>query len=41
MEVAGVARKLDKPVWMNIKGDVVDESSAFGCRVTHELVHPD
>ena len=39
---AGVARKRDQAVWMDKNGKVVsDESLAFGCKVTHDLIHPD
>ena len=41
MEVAGVARKLDEPVWMDSEGNVVDEGDAIGCKVTHEFLHPE
>ena len=38
----GVAKKRDKAVWMDKSGNVVrDESHAFGCKVTHDLIHPD
>ena len=39
---AGVARKRDNAVWMDKSGKIVsDESLAFGCKVTHDLIHPD
>jgi len=38
---AGVARHLDEPVWMNEKGEIVDEEDAFGTKVDVELIHPD
>ena len=41
MELAGVARRLEEPVWMDRVGNAVEEKDAFGCKVTHELVHPE
>ena len=41
MEIAGVAKRLDEPVWKDRQGRIVDESDAFGCKVTHELIHPE
>lgn len=38
---AGVAKKLDAPKWMDRNGDECEESQALGCKVTHELCHPD
>lgn len=37
---AGVAKKLDEPVWMTRDGKICVEREAFGCKVTHELVKP-
>ena len=37
---AGVAQKIE-PVWMNSKGDVVDEENAVGCKVDLDITHPD
>ena len=41
MVEAGVARKLDEPTWMNRHGEVCDENESFGCKVTHQIIHPD
>ena len=41
MEEAGVAVKLDTPVWQDEHGSPCPESSAFGCKVTHTLTHPE
>ena len=41
MEIAGVAKRLNEPVWKDRQGRIVDESDAFGCKVTHELIHPE
>ena len=38
---AGVAVKLDTPVWMNRSGEVCHEEEAYGCKVFHRLVRPD
>jgi len=38
---AGVAVKLDSPVWMNRSGEVCEEEEAYGCKVFHRLVRPD
>ena len=35
---ADVAVKLEEPVWMNREEVECDESSAFGCKVTHKLI---
>ena len=39
MVEAGVPRKLDKSVWMNEKGEVVeDERDAFEKKLTHQII---
>jgi hypothetical protein len=39
---AGVAEKLPEAVWMDKEGnEVEDEADAYGCKVTHRLIHPD
>jgi hypothetical protein len=39
---AGVAKKLETPVWMNRKGErVSNESQVYGCKVTTQLTRPD
>ena len=40
MANAGVAKVLDSPVWMDIKGNIVEEADAYGCKCSHELTHP-
>ena len=37
---AGVVKKLDVSQWMDINGNIVEESEAFGCKVTHEVTCP-
>jgi hypothetical protein len=41
MVVAGVAKKLDFPIWVNCKGIETHELDAFGRMATHTLCHPD
>ena len=41
MEDAGVAERLENPVWMNKSGEEVNEDDAFGCKVTHKITRPD
>ena len=41
MEDAGVAARLIKPAWQDEDGSPCDESSVFGCKVTHTLTHPE
>ena len=38
---AGVAEKLDSPVWMDRDGKECQPIEAFGCKVTHRIKHPD
>ena len=38
---AGVAKKRAKPTWMDHKGYECNKSQAYGCKVTHDLIHPD
>jgi hypothetical protein len=41
MEKAGVARKLDEPIWVDKEGNETEESKAHGRRATHVLTRPD
>ena len=41
MEDAGVAKRLPEPVWMDREGEIVGEEHAFGCKVTHRIIHPE
>ena len=42
MVAAGVAVKLDTPVWMNRSGEICEEEEeAYGCKVFYRLVRPD
>ena len=41
MVEAGIAVKLDVPVWMNRYSRICNEKDAFGCKVFHKLVRPD
>ena len=38
---AGVAVEFDDPVWMDSKGNEVEERYAFGQSCTHKLIHPE
>ncbi len=38
---AGVAVKLDTPVWMNRGDEICEEEEAYGCKVFHRLVRLD
>ena len=38
---AGVAKLLNTPEWQDKEGNIVEEPDAFGCKVTHQLTHPD
>ena len=41
MITAGVAVMLPEPVWMNAKGEHVEEGDAFGCKVTLDITKPE
>ena len=41
MVEAGVAVELDTPQWKDKDGLNVGEENAYGCRCTHDLIHPD
>ena len=41
MVEAGIAVKLDVPVWMDRNGNVCSEEDAFGCKIHHKLLRPD
>ena len=41
MEEAGIAVKLDDPVWLDEEGNETEKDKAFGRWATHHLVHPD
>ena len=42
MAQAGVSQKRDNAVWMDKNSKIVsDKLLAFGCKVTHDLIHPD
>ena len=38
---AGVAVKLDTPVWMKRNGEISEKEAAYGCKVFHRLMRPD
>ena len=40
VEEAHVAKYLDKPVWMNAKGEVVEEKDTVGCQVDTVITQP-
>ena len=41
MEEADVAIRLEESVWMDRDGNVVDEKTSFGCKVTHRITRPE
>ena len=41
MEEAGVTVRSNILAWMDREGDIVDEGSAYGCKVTHAIVRSD
>ena len=41
MEHAGVAKRLDKPIWMTKDGVECNVDDAYGCRVTHTITRPE
>lgn len=41
MVIAGVAQKLEQPIWMNKDGEECSESESFGCQVNYKLTEPD
>ena len=41
MEQAGVAKKLDAPIWMTREGVECDADNAYGCKVTHTIIRPE
>ena len=41
MIIAGVAVMLLEPVWMNAKGELVEESDAYRCKVTLDITKPE
>ena len=38
---AKLAVKLQIPVWMDAKGNLVDEGDAYGCQVTLDTTRPE
>lgn len=40
MVIAKVAVEFPTPVWMDREGNIVDEKSSFGCKVTHDITKP-
>ena len=38
---AGVAEKIDYPMWMNRDGKECQPSESFGCKVTHHIKYSD
>lgn len=41
MEEVGIAIHLEESVWMDCEGNVVDEKTFFGCKVTHRITRPE
>jgi len=41
MEECGVALKLQHPVFQDEKGNICDERSSFGLKITHDIIHPE
>ena len=38
---AGIAVELEEPAWMDSKGNICEKNISFGCKVTHNITHPD
>ena len=41
MVEAGVAVKLNEPIWVDKEGNETTKENAFGQKATHQLIHPD
>ena len=41
MVEAGIDVEREVPIWMDSKGNICEEHEAFGCKVTHDIIHPD
>ena len=41
MEHAGVAKRLEEPIWMTRDGVQCTVDDAYGCKVTHAIIRPD
>ena len=41
MPVAGVVVRLPYPVWMNAKGEHIEEGDVFGCKSTLDITKPE
>ena len=41
MEHAGVAKRLDKPIWMTKDGVEYNINDAYGFKVTHRIIRPE
>ena len=39
MKVPGVAKRRDVSTWIDRSGNICDDSEAFRCKVTHDLIH--
>ena len=40
MAISKVSVEFPTPVWMDREGNIVDEKSSFGCKVTHDITKP-
>ena len=38
---AGIIVRRTTPTWMNSIGEIVEEEDTFGCKVLHDIVHPE
>ena len=41
MVAAGVAKVLKSPVWNDKEGKICEEATAYGCKITHQITHPE
>ena len=41
MEVAGFVKLLETSEWQDKDGEICDEAHAQGCKMTHEITHPE
>ena len=41
MVAAGIAVELEALDWMDPNGEICEEYVPFGCKVTHNITHPD
>ena len=37
---ADVVEKLPEPSWLDMEGNIIDKGESYGCKETHQLIHP-